>query len=149
MQLRRFAVGAVLAAYLAGCTGATGGVRIEGPAPLAIPWSGQVYVEDWRSEPRQRPGLMDLTELTTLDYLTWRDWGSPQAIATGWVIDLACTSGCPGDAPPSYQVRVVLSGLVKRRYAAYYSHAAVTAVTQPTPNWAEDVTSVRLYVPKA
>ncbi|MEV0227485.1 hypothetical protein [Streptomyces sp. NPDC050704] len=149
MPFRRVTVCVLFAAGLTGCGAVDGGTRIEGRAPTGIPWSGPVYVEDGRSEPRQRPDLMDLTELTTLDRLEWRGWGSPRATATGLVLDLACLSGCPDNEPASYPVRVVLTGLVKREYAAYYGHAAVTAVRPPAPDWAEDVGSVPVHVPKA
>lgn len=149
MRLPRSAAYALLAACLAGCGAVDGGIRVEGGAPTGIPWSGPAYVEDARSEPRQRPDLMDLTGLTTLDGLEWHGWGSPRTTATGFVLDLGCLSGCPHDEPASYPVRVVLTGLVKRQYAAYYGHAAVTPVQSPAPDWAEDVSSVPLHVPKA
>ncbi|MEU1481347.1 hypothetical protein [Streptomyces sp. NPDC005760] len=152
MVPRRSALGTSLAAGLlvcvTGCGAADGGVRTEGPAPTRVPWTGPVYVLNWESEPAERPGLMDLTDYTTLDWMRWRGWGSPRATATGFVMDYSCTSDCPGDALPSYRVEIVLSGLVKRQYAAYYSHAAVTPVHRPAPAWAEDVSSVPLRVPK-
>ncbi|MET7572016.1 hypothetical protein ABZT04_26455 [Streptomyces sp. NPDC005492] len=149
MRLHRSRWCAVLAFCLAGCGTAVGGTRVEGRAPTGIPWSGPVYVEDWRSQPRREPDMMDLTEVTTLDRLKWRDWGRPRATATGVVIDLACLSLCEKGEPPTYRVRVVLNGLSKRQYAAYYGHASVTALASPAPWWAEGVGSVRLHVPKA
>jgi len=152
MTLRRSALCASLAAGLlvglTGCGTADERLRVEGPAATRIPWTGPVYVLDWRSLPRQRPDLMDLTEITVLDRVKWHGWGSPRATATGTVIDLPCVSGCPHDALPSYPVTIVFSGLVKRQYAAYYGHAAVTPVHRPVPEWAEDVSSVSLHIPK-
>ncbi|MEV3971312.1 hypothetical protein AB0K68_24690 [Streptomyces sp. NPDC050698] len=149
MLRRRFALCVVLAACLTGCGAVDDGLRVEGPAPTGIAWRGPVYVEDWGAVPRQRPDLVSLTEYTTLDRLEWRGWGSPRATATGYVIGLGCLPLCGDDGPLSYPVRVVLSGLVKRQYAAYYSHASVTAVRPPAPYWAEDVSSVTLRVPGA
>ncbi|MGW0712967.1 hypothetical protein ACWD4G_44805 [Streptomyces sp. NPDC002643] len=138
-----------LLACLTGCGTPDSGTRVEGPAPTRIRWTGPVYVLDWRSRPRQRPDLMDLTEITVLDQLVWKNWGSPKAFVTGVVIDLPCLSGCPHETLPSYPVTIVFSGLTKRRYAAYYSWAAVTPVHRPAPDWAEDVHRVRLRVPTA
>ncbi|WP_062642617.1 hypothetical protein [Streptomyces maremycinicus] len=153
MTLRRSALSSSLAACLlaclTGCGAADGGTRVEGPAPTRIPWTGSVYVLDWRSVTWQRPDLMDLTDSTVLDRMTWHDWGASRATATGWVIDLPCASGCPHGSLPGYAVTIVLSGLVKRQYAAYYSRAAVTPVHPPAPDWAEDVSAVSLHVPKA
>ncbi|MEU6140088.1 hypothetical protein ABZ848_06950 [Streptomyces sp. NPDC047081] len=135
--------------FLAGCGTPDSGPWAEGPAPTGIPWTGSVYSMDWRSEPRQRPEMMDLTENTVLDDMKWHDWGRPRATATGWVVDLACLSGCPHETMPGYAVTVVLSGLVRREYAAYYSVAAVSPRHRPAPYWAEDVSRVPLHVPKA
>ncbi|WP_159053273.1 hypothetical protein [Streptomyces regalis] len=44
-------------------------------------------------------------------------------------------------------VCLVLDGLVRRQYAAYYSHAVLVPVRTPAPDWALDAESVRLYVP--
>jgi hypothetical protein len=93
--------------------------------------------------------LMDLTEITTLDNLEWQHWGSPRARADGVALDLGCLSDCSDGKPSSYPVEVVLSDLTKRLGAAYYRHAAVTPVRPPTPYWAEDLSNVRLDVPKA
>ncbi|MEU6348101.1 hypothetical protein ABZ896_02090 [Streptomyces sp. NPDC047072] len=155
MVLRRPALRASLAALLlagvtglTGCGTADGGIRSEGPAPSRIPWSGPVYVLDWKSLAWQRPDTLDLTANTVLWDVTWHGWGSPRATGTGSVLDLPCLSGCPHGDYPSYPVRIVFSGLVKRQYAAYYSHAAVTPVRPPAPDWAEDVHAVRLHVAK-
>ncbi|MEV0742123.1 hypothetical protein AB0I51_40715 [Streptomyces sp. NPDC050549] len=144
----RASLAACLLACVAGCGTPYGGARVEGPAPTRVPWTGPVYVLNWESEPNERPDLMDLTKYTMLDWMRWHGWGSPRATATGYVMDYACVSGCPHEDPPSYRIRIVLSGLVKRQYAAYYSHAAVTPVHRPAPDWAEDVSSVPLRVPK-
>src|SRR5206468_10058953 len=124
----------------AGCGTVAGGTRIEGPAPTAIRWTGPVYVDDARSIPRQRPDVVDLTETTTLYGLTWHGWGTSRAVATGLVVDFACVSQCPhGESdPPSFPARLVLSGLVKREYAAYYGHAVLTPDHPPAPDWALD-----------
>lgn len=136
---------------LAGCGTVAGGTRVEGPAPTAIPWSGPVYVDDAGSVPRQHPAIVDLTERTSLYSLKWRGWGTSRAVATGVVVDVTCASGCPhGDAdPPSYPVRLVLSGLVKREYSAYYHHAVLTADPPPAPDWVLEVGDLRLRVPEA
>jgi hypothetical protein len=141
----------LLAMSLAGCGTVAGGTWVEGPAPTAIPWSGPVYVDDARSIPRQRPDVVDLSEFTTLYGLKWSGWGTSRAVATGWVVDFACLSDCPQGAydPPSYPVRLVLDGLVRRQYAAYYGHAVLTPDHPPAPAWALDVGEVRLRVPKA
>lgn len=141
----------LLALSLAGCGTEAGGVRVEGRAPTAVPWSGPVYVSDARSIPRQRPDVVDLTESTTLYGLKWRGWGTSRAVGTGLVVDFACVSGCPhGESdPPSFPARLVLSSLVKREYAAYYAHAVLTSERPPAPAWAFDVGDVRLRVPKA
>lgn len=136
---------------LAGCGTGAGGARIEGPAPTAVPWTGPVYVSDSRSIPRQRPDVMDLTEVTTLYGMKWRGWGTPRAVGTGAVVDFACISQCPHgkDNPPYYHVRLVLSRLVKREYAAYYSNAVLSPDRPPAPAWAMDVGDLRLRVPAA
>ncbi|MGW6902882.1 hypothetical protein [Streptomyces sp. NPDC054940] len=141
----------LLVMSLTGCGTAAGGTRVEGRAPTALPWTGPVYVDDARSIPRQRPDVVDLTEDTTLYGLTWRGWGTSRAEATGLVVDFACVSGCPDgeDDAPSFSAHLVLSGLVKRQYAAYYAHALLTADRPPAPGWAMDVGTVRLHVPKA
>ncbi|MFF5964447.1 hypothetical protein ACFY64_12015 [Streptomyces collinus] len=46
-------------------------------------------------------------------------------------------------------MRLVLSGLVKREYAAYYSHAVLSPDPPPAPGWAMDVGDLRLPVPAA
>ena len=83
--------------------------------------------------------MVDLTEATTLYGLTWRGWGTSRAVATGLVVDFACVSDCPHgeDDPPSFPAHLVLSGLVKREYAAYYRHAVLTptAHLHPTGRW--------------
>ncbi|MES5824648.1 hypothetical protein [Streptomyces sp. RG80] len=151
MPLRRSALRASLAGLLAclsGCAAPVGGTRVEGPAPTRIPWSGPVYVLSWESEPNERPYMMNLTDYTTLDWMQWRNWGSPRATATGYVMDFSCGAQCPDQAPRSYPVSIIISGLVKRQYAAYYSHASVTPLHRPAPYWAEDTSSVPLRVPK-
>ncbi|MET9970201.1 hypothetical protein ABZZ80_30870 [Streptomyces sp. NPDC006356] len=140
----------LLVMSMAGCgTAGGGGTRVEGPAPTAIPWSGPVYVDDARSIPRQHPDVMDLTESTTLYGLKWRGWGTSRAVATGLVVDFACLSNCPHGDPPTFPVSLVLSGLVKRQYAAYYGHAELIPDRPPAPAWALDVGDIRLRVPKA
>lgn len=136
---------------LAGCGTGAGGAHIEGPAPTAVPWTGPVYVDDARSISRQRPDVMDLTEVTTLYGMKWRGWGTPRAVGTGLVVDFSCQSGCPHgkDNMPYYPVRLVLSGLVKREYAAYYGHAVLSPTAPPAPDWAKDVGDLRLQVPTA
>ncbi|MDX3116812.1 hypothetical protein [Streptomyces scabiei] len=146
---RRFALCVVLAVCLTGCGAVDDRPHVEGPAPTGVAWRGPVYVEGWATKPLQRPDLVNITEYITLDRLQWRGWGSPRATATGFVIELGCLPACGDDGPLSYPARVVLSGLVKRQYAAYYSRASVTAVRPPAPDWAEDVSDVPLQVPKA
>lgn len=140
MVLRRPTLHASLAALLlvgvAGCDAADGGIRTEGPAPTGLPWTGPVYALSWESQPVMRPDLMDLTDFTVLDRMSWHHWGSPRATATGWVIDLTCPSTCPDD-PPGYAVTIVFGGLEKRQYAAYYGWASVVPVHKPAPGWAE------------
>jgi hypothetical protein len=143
------AVYAVVAMCLTGCGAVGGEVHVEGPAPTRVPWSGPVYMEDFTSTPREHPEMVDLTGSTTLTRLTWRGWGSPRAVADGYVFDLACLSGCPGDDPASFPAHLVLSGLVKRQYAAYYRHAVLTPVGRPAPDWAVDIGPVDLHVPQA
>ncbi|MEU5045911.1 hypothetical protein [Streptomyces griseorubiginosus] len=136
---------------LAGCGTVAGGTRVEGPAPTAIRWTGPVYLDDARSISRQHPDVMDLTDVTTLYGLKWRGWGTPRAVATGMVVDFSCQSRCPHgkDNPPYYPVRLVLSGLVKREYAAYYSNAVLSPAPPPAPDWARDVGDLHLRVPAA
>lgn len=136
---------------LAGCGTGAGGMRVEGPAPTAIRWTGPVYLDDARSMPRQHPDVMDLTNVTTLYGMKWRGWGTPRAVATGLVVDFSCQSLCPQGKynPPYYPVRLVLSGLVKREYAAYYSSAVLSPDPPPAPHWALDVGELRLRVPAA
>ncbi|WP_329222786.1 hypothetical protein OG352_36495 [Streptomyces sp. NBC_01485] len=154
MALRRSALRASLTACLLACLtgcGAAGGgsgIRVEGPAPSRIPWSGPVYVLDWKSLAWQHPDGLDLTGHTVLWGVKWQNWGSPRATGTGSVLDLPCRSGCPHGDYPDYAVTIVFEGLVKRQYAAYYSRASVTPVGAAAPHWAEDVSSVRLHVPK-
>lgn len=142
----RASLAALLLAGVTGCAAADGGVRVQGPAPSSIPWSGPVYALSWESQPLVHPELMDLTDYTVLDDMTWHGWGSPRATATGWVILLDCTSTCPAE-PPGYRVTIAFGGLAKRQYAAYYSWAAVLPAHGPAPAWAEDVRRVPLHVP--
>lgn len=152
LALRRFALHASLTACLlagvAGCGSTAGGIRAEGPAPSRIPWSGPVYVLDWKSLAWQHPDVLDLTSRTVLYGVEWHGWGKPQAIGSGEVVDFACVSGCAHNDYKSYSVSIVFSGLVKRQYAAYYSRASVAPVRRPAPGWAEDTSGVRLHVPK-
>ncbi|NUP02230.1 MAG: hypothetical protein HOW59_30340 [Nonomuraea sp.] len=139
----------MLAAVLTGCGGLDGGVRVEGPAATTIPWSGPVYMTDFYGRAWQRPKEVSATGRVSLDRLTWRDWGSSHARATGRATDVTCLSGCPDGDAPSYQVEVVLSGLVRRGDVAFYSHASLTAVHPPAPFWAEGYESTELDVPDA
>lgn len=152
MALRRPVLGASITAVclLAGLTGcgAADGVHTEGPAPSRIPWSGPVYVLDYKSLAWQHPDVMDLTSRTVLYGVTWHGWGSPRATGSGVVVDLACAGGCAHHDYQSFEVSVVFGGLVKRQYAAYYSRASVTPAHPPAPGWAEDTAAVRLHVPK-
>ncbi|MGW1716381.1 hypothetical protein [Streptomyces sp. NPDC002156] len=155
MPRRRSVLGASLTACLlvclaclTGCGAADGGVRVEGPAPSRIPWSGPVYVLDWKSLAWQHPDVMDLTGRTVLYGVEWHGWGSPRATATATVVDFACAGGCPHHDYKSFPVSIAVSGLVERQYAAYYSRASVTPVQRPAPGWAEDTSRVRLHVPK-
>ncbi|MFF7048206.1 hypothetical protein ACFY94_07585 [Streptomyces griseorubiginosus] len=137
MRLRRLApcvfLTAFLTAFPTGCGGVNGGVRVEGPAPTSIPWSGPVYVEDLYGRAWQRPRTIELTELISLDRLTWRDWGASRPRATG---EASCMAGCSAGQPRSYPVQVVLSDRVRRASVAYYSEATVTPVHPPAPLWA-------------
>jgi hypothetical protein len=136
----------VLAGLLAGC-GARPGVVSHGPAPTAIAWTGPVFMLDNEGRARREPVLFDLTHLSTFDEMTWQHWGGPQAVGTGWEVDYACLNGCAGDNPDGYRATIVLSGLVRRRDAAYYSHASVTP-SEPLPAWAENVGLVALPLPE-
>jgi hypothetical protein len=140
-----------LAVCLTGCGGVDGGVRVEGAAATTIPWTGPVYMTDWYGRAWQRPKEVYATWRVSLTKLTWRDWGSPRARATGVATDDTCLSGCPDgdDHPPSFQVKVVFSGLVRRGNAAFYSHAALTPVHPPAPFWIEGNDSTDLDVPDA
>lgn len=157
MRLRRFVPcvmssvmpSVVLAACLAGCGGVDGGVRVEGPAVTSIPWTGPVYITDWYGRAWQHPGEVAPTARIDLDRLTWRDWGSPRARATGEATDTTCLSGCPDGDPPSYRVKVVVSGLVKRGDVAFYRHLTLTPVRPPAPFWTEGHDSTDLDVPDA
>lgn len=133
MRLRRFVPCFVLAACLTGCGGLDTGVRVEGSAPTAIPWSGPVYVEDQYGRAWQRPETIDLTELIALDHLTWRDWGASRTLATGEAI---CGADCSDNRPRTYRVQVVLSGRVRRASVAYYGEVTITPVHPPAPGWA-------------
>lgn len=149
MRQGKSALSALLATCLVGCGTAAGGVRVEGHAPTTMPWSGPVYMNDAGSVPRQHPDLVDLTVNTTLDRLVWLGWGPSRAEPDGIAVDFACVSGCPGDDLLSYPVHLVLDGLVRRQYAAYYGHAVLTPEGEPAPYWALDVGDVSLRVPKA
>ncbi|OUD00189.1 hypothetical protein [Streptomyces swartbergensis] len=149
MRLRRGALCAVLAACLTGCGGVDGGVRVEGPAVTSVPWTGPAYLTDWYGRAWQRPSEISPTRSIDLRRLTWRDWGSPRARATGVVVDTNCMAGCRDD-PASYRARVVLSGLVKRGNVAFYSQMSLTPVHPPAPFWAEGYgESTYLDVPDA
>lgn len=142
---RAAAVCVALAAVLAGC-GARAGVVTHGPAPTDIPWTGPVFVLDYEGRARREPDLFDLTNLSTFDEVTWQQWGGPQAVGTGWAMDYACLNGCAGDDPDGYRATIVLSGLVRRHDAAYYSRATVTP-SGPLPTWAEKLGQVVLRTP--
>ncbi|MGJ5797252.1 hypothetical protein [Streptomyces griseorubiginosus] len=137
MRLRQLAPCALLTALLAilptGCGSVNGGVRVEGPAPTALPWSGPVYVADRYGRAWQHPETIDLTTLILLDGLTWRDWGAPRPRATG---EASCKVGCTAGQARSYQIRVVLSDRVRRGSVAYYGEATITPVHPPAPTWA-------------
>jgi hypothetical protein len=151
MPLRRrlgavaVAVAAVLAGLLTGCA-TNNGVVAHGSAPTAIPWTGPVYLLDYEGRPREEPDLLDLTAKSTFGGLVWKHWGGSLAIGTGAGLDLACVNGCKGDGPDSYRATVVLSGLVRRENAAYYSHASVS-FPDPLPYWAEHIQRLALRVP--
>lgn len=136
---------AVMGAALSGCAPA-GVVRTEGPAPTAIPWTGPVYVMDSGSGARREPEMIELTRKSTFHFLVWKHWGSARTTATGFETDLACLSGCKADELDGYPVTIVLSDLVRRKYAAYYRTASVTS-PEPLPSWAEDLSLIRLHVP--
>jgi hypothetical protein len=137
MRFRRLAPCAVLTVVLTasstGCGSVNGGVRVEGPAPTAIPWSGPVYVADRYGRAWQRPRTIELSEYIFLDRLTWRDWGAPRLRAIG---EASCNAGCSAGQPRSYRVQVVLSDRVRRASVAYYSEVTVTPVHPPAPGWA-------------
>jgi hypothetical protein len=145
-RVRAGVAGLVLAGLLAGC-GTRPGVITHGPAPTAIPWSGPVFMLDHEGRARREPDLFDLTATSTFDGMTWQDWGEPQAVGTGWEVDYACLNGCTGENVDGYQATIVLSGLVRRRNAAYYSHASVTP-SKALPDWAEDLGQVVLPLPE-
>ncbi|GHE08908.1 hypothetical protein [Streptomyces alanosinicus] len=138
---------AVLAACLTGCGGPAGGVRVEGPALTAIPWSGPAYMTDWYGRAWQHPTEVDPVGRIVLSRLTWRDWGSPQARATGEATDETCLSGCPGGHPPSFRVTVLLSDLVKRGGVAFYGHMRLIPLHPPAPSWTEGRDDTDLDVP--
>ena len=143
---RAAAVHTALAGLLAGC-GAGTGVVAHGPAPTAIAWTGPVFMLDHEGRARRAPDLFDLTADSSFDDVTWQHWGGPQTVGTGWEVDLACLNGCTGDDPDGYHATIVLSGLVRRRDAAYYSHATVTP-SEPLPSWAENLGQVTLPLPE-
>ena len=145
VRRRLGAVAAALVALLTGCA-TNNGVVAHGSAPTAIPWTGPVYLLDVEGRPRQHPDLIDLTATSTFGGMVWKHWGGSLAIGTGMEVDLACVNGCKGDGLDSYPVTIVLSGLVRRENAAYYSHASVTSPA-PLPSWAEQVEQVPLRVP--
>lgn len=155
MRLRRLVPCAVLAAgltvCLTGCGGVDGGVHVEGPAATTIPWTGPVYMTDWYGRAWQRPKEVAATLRVDLGQLTWRDWGSSRARATGVLTDVTCLSGCPdgNDKPPSYRVKVVLSDPVRRGSVAFYSHITLTPVHPPAPFWAKGSDDMDLGVPDA
>ncbi|MEU6371634.1 hypothetical protein [Streptomyces sp. NPDC046909] len=153
MRLRRFVRRAVptvcVTVCLAGCGGVDGGVRVEGPAVTSVPWSGPVYMTDWYGRAWQRPRSVDPTGRVSLGRLTWRDWGSSRARATGVATDTTCLSGCPDGDPPNFRVEVVLSGLVERGNVAFYGHLTLTPVHPPAPFWSEGYRSTDLDVPDA
>ncbi|MGA5143327.1 hypothetical protein [Streptomyces azureus] len=149
MRPRRFVPFAVLAVCLAGCGGVDGGVRVEGPAVTSVPWTGPVYVTDYYGRSWQRPSDISPTPDIDLQRLTWRDWGSPRARATGVVVDAGCGADCLDGELPGYRARVVLSDLVKRGSVAFYSQVTLTPVHPPAPSWAKGTESAYLDVPDA
>ncbi|WP_217210792.1 hypothetical protein [Streptomyces sp. AC550_RSS872] len=151
MRLRRCVLFAVLAVCLTGCGGVDGGVRVEGPAVTKVPWTGPVFVTNWNGRPWQRPKQIE-GQFVLLSKLTWRDWGSPRARATGVAMDSTCLSGCPDGfdkPPPSYRVNVVLSDPVRRGNVAFYRHMTLTPVHPPAPSWAKASADTDLDVPDA
>ncbi|MDX2700698.1 hypothetical protein Sipo8835_29365 [Streptomyces ipomoeae] len=142
---------AVLCLVVAGCgvSGVSGGVRVEGAAPTAIPWRGSAYVLDYESVPQEKPDSFSLTSNTWLSHLTWKGWGSNQAVANGFSWDMSCSSGCTDDGIPSYRVTLVLGDLTRRAHAAYYRHASLRAARGArTPTWAEPgLEDMGLHVP--
>jgi hypothetical protein len=151
MRLRRGVPCVVLAACLTGCAGVDGGVHVEGPAMTTIPWTGPVYITDWYGRAWQRPEEIDPTLRLSLRRLTWRDWGSSRARATGVATDETCVSGCPdgNENPPRYRVDVVLSDPVRRGDVSFYSHARLTPVHPPAPFWSQGIDDTDLGVPDA
>ncbi|GHE39829.1 hypothetical protein [Streptomyces capitiformicae] len=153
MRLRRLVPCAVLAASLTvcltGCGGVDGGVRVEGKAATTIPWTGPVYMTDWYGRAWQRPTEVEATMRVSLDKLTWRDWGSSRARATGTSTDVTCLSGCPDGNPRSYRVNVVLSDPVRRGDVAFYSRMTLTPVHPPAPFWVKGSDDMDLGVPDA
>ncbi|MEU9960560.1 hypothetical protein [Streptomyces sp. NPDC050982] len=142
------AAGLLTCALVAGC-GVPGGVRVEGAAPTALPWSGTTYVMDYQSVPWDRPESLALTQDTWLSHLRWRQWGGNRAVGTGVSWDMACTSGCTDDGISTYGVTVVLSDPRRRAHAAYYAHVSVSpARGEKTPDWAETgIDDLTVHVP--
>ncbi|MGW6906018.1 hypothetical protein [Streptomyces sp. NPDC054940] len=151
MRLRHSVPWVVLAACLAGCGGVDGGVRVEGRAVTAIPWSGPVYMTDSYGRAWQRPGEVSPSPSgrVYLDELAWQDWGSGRARGTGVAVDTTCLSGCPDGDPPRIRVKIVLSDLARRGNVAYYRHLTLTPVRPPAPFWMEGYGRTDLDVPDA
>lgn len=137
-----------LALLLSACGAPDGGIRVEGPAPSALPWSGPTYMTDWYGRSWQHPTTVYPTAHVGLDGLKWHGWGSARPTASGVASDSTCLSGCTGGKVPSYRVKVVLSGLVRRGDVAYYSHAQLVPVHPPAPFWTLGNDAMDLDVPE-
>ncbi|MGW7366488.1 hypothetical protein ACWGI8_24395 [Streptomyces sp. NPDC054841] len=127
-----------------GATGCGGPERpeVQGPAPTVSPAPGPVYISDAMGRPLSRPAKFGLTEFTSLTHLRWRNWGQPQAMATGELSGSWCGPKC--DYPGT---TVELTRLVRQENVSYYTRATVRS-PKLEPERAAELRSVHLYVPE-
>ncbi|MET8978295.1 hypothetical protein ABZX85_22035 [Streptomyces sp. NPDC004539] len=147
MRFRQAGACALLAVCLAACGRPDGGVRVEGPAVTAAPWTGPTYIGDVYGRAWQHPTEVAAGETVYLQGLRWQGWGTARPTSTGVAQDTGCTAGCADGKTAEYRVRITLSGLVRRGDVAFYGHASLKPVTPPAPFWAVGFDDLVLDVP--
>lgn len=117
------------AGLLAGCAITDAAAVAGGQVPSAVPVAQEVYLNECGHELVSKPGTFTLTCADagqTLQGLTWRDWGTPEATATGTEVVNLCTPTCVAGRVVSIPVEARASQLVTGKSAIAYTRLTVT-----------------------